>query len=213
MVTSDLIIQEILAHFPEPKIELKHKNAWQLFVSVVLSAQCTDKTVNETTAGLFKKYPDIESYLGINNEELEKLIYSTGFYKNKSRTILNAARFLKEKHDGQLPSTMEELLKVPGLGRKSANVILSALYKKNEGIVVDTHVSRVSKRLKLTGHKDPVKIERDLMSFFDRDQWGTLSIGLVLFGRYICKAKKPECSLCGLKGYCGFYEENNHKKD
>lgn len=211
MIKNERLIQEILNHFPEPKVELRYKNPWQLYVSVVLSAQCTDKTVNETTKELFSKYPDYESFLDLENEDLEKIIYSTGFYKNKAKTILNAARFLHEKHKGMLPSKMDELLRVPGLGRKSANVILSTLYEKNEGIVVDTHVMRVSQRLGITTSKDPVKIERDLMEYFHKNQWSTVSIGLVLFGRYICKAKKPDCEKCGLKASCNYFMGKSSK--
>lgn len=212
MLDQELVINEILYHFPHPKIELKYKNSWQLYVSVVLSAQCTDKVVNEVTTKLFNKYPEPSDFLNMDRKELEGLIYSTGFYKNKAKTILSAAHFLGEKYNGELPSSMEELLRVPGLGRKSANVILSSLYSKNEGIVVDTHVARVSKRLGLTGHNDPVKIEKDLMALFERSRWSTISIGLVLFGRYICRAKKPDCPECGLKEHCSFYSQNQKGK-
>lgn len=208
MISQKIIIKEILKHFPNPKIELKYDRPWQLYISVVLSAQCTDEVVNEVTKRLFDKYPDIDSYLKMENKELEDIIYSTGFYKNKAKTILNAAKFLWEKYEGKLPSSMKELIRVPGLGRKSANVILSSYFGRNEGIVVDTHVKRVSGRLDLSRHKDPVKIEKDLILFFNKENWSLISIGLVLFGRYICKARKPLCTKCSLTSYCNYFSSN-----
>lgn len=205
MLSEEALIEEILLHFPNPGIELQYNSSWQIYVAVVLSAQCTDKVVNEVTAKLFQKYPDSKSMLGIDQGELESLIYSTGFYKNKAKTLINAAVVLQEKYGGDLPSSMDELLRVPGIGRKSANVILSAHFKKHEGIVVDTHVSRIAQRLGLTDRKDPARIEKDLMAFFNVKNWGTINTGLVLFGRYICKAKKPDCHKCNLKKYCTFY--------
>ena len=198
------LLDEISKYFGDPHVELSYTNAWQLLVAVILSAQCTDERVNATTQELFALYPDIDDYLHMSTETLEALIYSTGFYKNKARHIIGAARYLCSHHNGRVPDTMEELVKVPGVGRKTANVILSAWFQKPCGIVVDTHVKRVSFRLNLTDSGSPDVIEKDLMKIFPREEWTVLSIGMVLFGRYRCMARQPRCAECGLKEYCRY---------
>lgn len=198
------VIEEILRRFGAPAVELRYESAWQLLVAVILSAQCTDERVNMTTQTLFSKYPDITDYTHMETGELEPLIYSTGFYKNKARHIIGAARYLAEHHGGRVPGSMEELTRIPGVGRKTANVILSAWFKKADGIVVDTHVKRVSLRLGLTGSAQPEKVEKDLMARFPRKTWTLLSIGLVLFGRYFCTARKPRCRECLLTEECRY---------
>ena len=207
MKKQDLIINEIKKKLGTPVVELKYNSAWQLLVAVVLSAQSTDITVNKITSKLFTKYPDIKDYLELKRSELEEIIYSSGFYKNKAKNILNAAKYICEYHNCEVPDTMEALVKVPGVGRKSANVILSDFFNKSEGIVVDTHVKRVANRLGLTSSSNPVIIERDLMNFFDKSDWNFISIGMVLFGRYVCKSKKPLCDECGLKEICLYYKD------
>ncbi len=200
----DKLIQEIIRRFGTPAVELHYKSAWQLLVAVILSAQCTDERVNMTTQALFSEFPDINDYTTMDGSDLEPLIYSTGFYKNKARHIIGAARYLTEHHGGKVPETMEELLRVPGVGRKTANVILSAWFRKADGIVVDTHVKRVSLRLGLTRSSQPEFIEKDLMARFPQKEWNLLSIGLVLFGRYFCTARKPRCSDCLLIEECRY---------
>jgi len=200
----DKVIEEITRRFGTPAVELHYKSAWQLLVAVILSAQCTDERVNMTTQALFSKYPDINDYTSMDTTRLETLIYSTGFYKNKARHIIGAARYLTEQHEGAVPGTMEELIRVPGVGRKTANVILSAWFGKADGIVVDTHVKRVSQRLGLTESSQPESIEKDLMGRFPQKEWKLLSIGLVLFGRYYCTARKPRCGECLLNKECRY---------
>ena len=200
-----LLLNEISATVGEPRIELRFDGEWQLLVAVILSAQCTDARVNKVTENLFSRYPDIRDYTSIDPEELRTYIYSTGFYKNKAKNIVGAARHICEHHHCRVPSSMDMLVKIPGVGRKTANVILSATHSEAEGIVVDTHVRRVSKRLGFTESDNPVTIEKDLMSAFPKRHWKTLSMGLVLFGRYVCKARKPACLSCGMKKYCEYY--------
>ncbi len=207
MDTVRLLISEINEKLGKPEIELHYSSHWQLLVAVILSAQCTDERVNKVTEILFEKYPNIGDYTELTAEELEKIIYSTGFYKNKSKNIIKAAQHICEKHDCVIPSQMESLVKVPGIGRKTANVLISATEEEPEGIVVDTHVKRVSKRLAMTKHDDPVKIEKDLMALIPKKDWKTISMGVVLFGRYICKSRKPLCDKCGLKDHCLYYEK------
>jgi endonuclease-3 len=186
--------------FPDARIALRYSNPWELLVAVILSAQCTDKKVNEVTEKLFKKYKTIKDYARVIQEEFEKDIYSTGFYKNKARHIRAAARMILEKYGGVLPRTMDELLKIPGIGRKTANVILGAAFEKSEGIVVDTHVIRLSKKLGLTHATNPDTIERDLMRIVPRKEWIAFSHMLIHYGRTYCPAKKHNHAECPLSG-------------
>jgi len=180
------INRELEKLFPESKIELDYKNSLQLLVAVILSAQSTDKKINEVTRNLFKKYRTLEDYVKASNKEFEKDIFQTGFYRNKTRNILGAAKLIKEKYNGKVPATMEELLTLPGVARKTANIVLYNAYGVVEGIAVDTHVARLAKKLDLTDHKDPVKIERDLMEIMPKSQWADFNHRLVLYGRDIC---------------------------
>jgi endonuclease III len=192
------ILKALKKLFPYSKIVLKFHNNWELLVAVQLSAQCTDKKVNEVTEKLFKKYRKLDDYLKAEPREFEKDIKSTGFYKNKTKNILAAAKYIKEKYKGKLPRTMEEMIKVPGVGRKSANVILGNAYGVVEGIAVDTHVMRLSQRLGLSDHKDPVKIERDLMAIIPKKEWFDFTYRLIDYGRKYCVArphKHEECPL------------------
>src|SRR3989338_3390654 len=175
--------------FPKAKIMLRYSNNWELLVAVQLSAQCTDKKVNEVTPALFKKYRTLDDYVRADRKEFEKAIYQTGFYRNKSRNILSAAKVIKEKFHGKLPRTMAEMVTIPGVGRKSANVILGNAYGVVEGIAVDTHVMRLAQWLGLTKHKDPIKIERDLMEIIPQKDWFLATYLLIDYGRKYCPAR------------------------
>ncbi len=192
--------------FPHPRVELDYQNALELMVATVLSAQCTDIKVNEVTVGLFKKYRCAEDYLRVGAEELEGDIRSTGFYRQKAKNIRAAMQILADEHDGEVPGEMEALTRLPGIGRKSANVLLGNLFGV-PGIVVDTHVGRVSRRLGLTQEEDPVKVERALGELLPKKQWTAFGQTLVLHGRYVCKARKPLCDECGMMAFCAFFAE------
>jgi len=179
--------------FPNAKIALNYGNNWELLVAVILSAQCTDKKVNEVTAKLFQKYKKLDDYIQANPKEFEKDIKSTGFYKNKAKNILKAAKIIKEKFRGQIPKTMEEMLTLPGVARKTANVVLGNAYGIVEGIAVDTHVRRLAIKFDLTDHKDPVKIEKDLMEIFPKKEWFPIAYRLIEYGRKICPARIHDC--------------------
>ena len=198
-------IQEIISRlekvFPD-KLELNFSNPLELLVAVILAAQATDKKVNEVTESLFKKYKSCEDYLKVPLEELEKDISSINYYKNKAKYIKSACQKIMEEFGGKVPDTMEDLVKLPGIGRKSANIILYNAFGKNEGIAVDTHVARVSQRLGLTKESKPEKIERDLMEQVPRELWGKFSNLLILLGRYICTAQKPKHFECPLYDLC-----------
>jgi endonuclease-3 len=193
--------------WPDARCTLDFKNPLELLVATVLSAQCTDERVNKVTKNLFKKYKTARDYASAKPEELEQDIRSTGFYRNKAKSIRGAAKILREKHEGRVPDTMDELVELPGVARKTANVVLGSAFGKAEGVVVDTHVRRLSKRLALTEHDDPVKIERDLMTLFPRRDWTALGHALVLHGRHVCRARKPLCGECTLNDICPSSEE------
>lgn len=189
--------------------ELNYGSIFELLVAVILSAQCTDKRVNSVTKELFKKYNKPEDFVNLSTEELEKLIFSCGFYKNKAKNIKKMSKDLIEKYNGEVPSTIEELMALSGVGRKTANVVLSEGFKKN-AFAVDTHVFRVSHRLSLSKAKTADKTEFDLKQVFDENLWSEIHFYMVLFGRYICKSQRPKCEECKLKQYCQYYKE---KKD
>jgi|UniRef100_A0A7C3WM21 endonuclease-3 len=186
----------------EPKIALKFSNPWELLVATILSAQTTDERVNMVTENLFKKYKSPEDYVKVPLEELEQDIKSINYYRNKAKFIKSCAQIIVEEYGGKVPDTMEELLKLPGVARKTANVVLSAGYGKNEGIVIDTHVARLSKRLDLSEEKNRDKLEQDLMKIVPRDEWANFSYLLIHHGRNVCKAKNPKCEECILKDIC-----------
>ena len=188
--------------YPKPKIPLYHRNAWELLVATILSAQCTDKRVNEVTPGLFRKYPTIHDFANANQAELGQDIRSTGFYNNKAKALIGAARKILSDYGGQVPKTMEELLTIPGVARKTANVVLGGYYHIPAGIVVDTHVQRVSRRLDLTKQTNPVKIEQDLMKILPKDKWIDFPLQLIYHGRALCIARKPRCMDCPLDPIC-----------
>jgi len=195
------IIKVLKKLFPTAKIALNYSNPWELLVAVVLSAQCTDKKVNEVTKNLFKKYKTLDDYIKANPREFEQDIKSTGFYKNKAKNILATARIIKEKFNGRVPKTMEELLTLPGIGRKSANVILGNAYGIVEGIAVDTHVRRLAKKLGLTKNTDPDKIEKDLMQIIPKKYWFPFTYWLIEYGRKYCPARPHNHNNCPLKKF------------
>ncbi|MFA9480404.1 endonuclease III [Phycisphaerales bacterium AB-hyl4] len=188
--------------YPHATCALKHRNAFELLVATILSAQCTDERVNMTTPALFEKYPTPAALAASKPADVEKLIRSTGFYRNKAKSIRGAAQTIVDHHAGEVPDTMDELLKLPGVARKTANVVLGNAFNQNVGVVVDTHVTRLSNRLGFTTHKDAKKIERDLMPLFPRKNWTMLSHLLIFHGRAICKARKPKCESCPLLKDC-----------
>ena len=185
--------------YPDAKCALNYKTPFQLMVATILSAQCTDKRVNIVTPPLFKKYPDPQSMCRLSQSQLETWIKSTGFYKNKAKAILGASKIVGDRYHGQVPKTMPELTALPGIGRKTANVILGNAYHIASGIVVDTHVGRITKRLGLTRHTDPVKIEQDLCKIVPKKDWIIFSHLIIFHGRAICTARKKDCCTCPLK--------------
>jgi len=188
--------------YPSVHCELDFRNPLELLVATILSAQCTDKRVNMVTPALFKKYRRAKDYANAPQAELENAIRSTGFYRNKAKSIRGAMHAIAEEYNGKVPETMEALRALPGVGRKTANVVLGNAFGKNEGIVVDTHVARLSQRLGLTKQKDPEKIERDLMKLVPREHWTNWSHWLIWHGRRRCYARKPDCSRCEVFKLC-----------
>lgn len=196
------IIAELDVIFPNATCALHHRNAWELLVATILSAQCTDERVNKVTPGLFAKYPTMEDLANAPQEELANDIKSTGFFNNKARSVIGAAKTILAKFDGKVPRNIEDLLTVPGAARKTSNVVLGTAFGITSGLVVDTHVSRISQRLDLTKNDDPVKIEQDLMKIIPRDRWILFSHQVIHFGRQICIARKPRCAACPLDPLC-----------
>lgn len=196
------IIQRLEEEHPDAKIALDFSNPLELLVATILSAQCTDERVNIVTKTLFKKYTKPEDYANANIAELEQDIKSTGFYHNKAKNIQNCCKLLAEKHHSQIPKTMEELVELPGVARKTANIVLYGAYGIIVGVAVDTHVRRLSQRLGLTENQDPEKIEKDLMNLTPKEKWMRLADLLVFHGRRVCNAKKPQCNTCVLNQIC-----------
>jgi len=188
--------------YPRPAVPLLHSNCWELLVATILSAQCTDKRVNEVTPGLFRKYPTIQDFASANQAELGMDIRSTGFFNNKSKSLIGAARKILADFAGEVPKTMAEMLTIPGAARKTANVVLGACHGVHEGIVVDTHVQRNAQRLDLTKNTNPVKIEQDLMKIIPPDKWFDFPLQLIYHGRALCVARKPICAECKLDPLC-----------
>lgn len=204
--TAPIRVNAILAgldeSYPEATCELKHENAFQLVISTILSAQCTDVRVNQVTETLYKKYTKPEDFAYANPADLEAEIRPTGFFRNKTKSIIGASKAIVERFGGQVPRTMEEILTLPGVARKTANVVLGCAYGIASGVVVDTHVMRLSQRLDLTRNKDPKKIEQDLMAILPQDKWIQFSHQLIWHGRRVCFARKPRCSECNLEKLC-----------
>ena len=196
------IVERLYARFPDAHCALDHENPLQLLVATILSAQCTDARVNMVTKDLFRSYRTAADYANADPALFEQQIRSTGFFRNKTKSVLGMARALVARHGGRVPDTMEELVPLPGVGRKTANVILGTAFGKNEGVVVDTHIARISRRLGLTKHDDPVKIEQDLMKLVPRAEWTRFGHTLIQHGRQICHARKPLCEACPVVDLC-----------
>ncbi|MFH1868096.1 MAG: endonuclease III [Candidatus Omnitrophota bacterium] len=196
------IIKVLRQAYPNSRVSLNSQNPFQLLVSTILSAQCTDKRTNEVCERLFKKHKNIESFAKVRQRVLEKEIYSTGFYRHKAKNVIAASKKILSTHKGRVPKTMEELTALPGVGRKTANIILSSAFRKAEGIAVDTHVKRLSGRLGLSGQSGPGKIERELLEVVPKSDWLDFNYILVNHGRNTCKARKPLCSDCVIARLC-----------
>lgn len=196
------ILKSLKKEYPEARTALNFKTPFELLAATILSAQTTDAHVNKVTEALFKKYRSVKDFADADLETFQKDVSSVNFYRNKAKNIQGSARMIVERFNSQVPRTMEELTSLPGVARKTANIILSNVYGINEGIAVDTHVKRVSFRLGLTKNEDPVKIEKDLMAITPKDEWGNLSHLLIFHGRKICQAKKPKHSECALYDIC-----------
>ena len=195
-------LTRLVAEYPDAHCELDHRNAFELLAATILSAQCTDKRVNLVSPVLFARYPDAAALATADPTDVEDIIRPTGFFRNKTKSLIGMAQALVADHGGDVPATMDQLRVLPGVGRKTANVVLGNAFGMNEGVVVDTHVARVSARLGLTRQTDPVKIERDLMALFPREHWALLSHLLIFHGRRVCVARKPRCAECVLASFC-----------
>ena len=196
------IYEILLAEYPDAKCALEHASPYELAVATILSAQCTDARVNMVTPALFRRYPDPESLAAAIPADLEEVIRSTGFFRNKTRNLIGMANELVEAHGGQLPRGMKELSALPGIGRKTANVILGNAFGIDEGVVVDTHVKRLAGRMRFTTQSTPEKIEKDLMALFPRRVWTMLAHLLIQHGRQVCNARKPKCNQCAISHLC-----------
>lgn len=199
---ADEILRRLLALYPDAHCELDYRNPYELAVATILSAQCTDKRVNMVTPELFRRWPDAEALAQAPREEIEQVIQSTGFYRNKAKSLSGFATQLVEKHGGEVPAEMDALVVLPGIGRKTANVVLGNAYGINDGIVVDTHVQRLARRFGLTKESDRVKVERALIPLFPRERWTMLSHLMIWHGRRTCDARKPKCGDCALADIC-----------
>jgi len=188
--------------YPDVTCALTHASAWELVVATILSAQSTDVNVNRVTPELFRKYPTVEAFAALSPEQLEPDVRSTGFFRNKSKSVVGAAKKIVADFGGQVPDEMDKLLTLPGVARKTANVVLGSWFKKAEGVVVDTHVHRISRRLELTTQDDPQKIEQDLMKIIPREKWILFSHQIIWHGRKLCIARKPKCADCALENLC-----------
>jgi endonuclease-3 len=192
----------LAAQYPDAVVELDHRNAFELLCATILAAQSTDKMINTLTPALFARYPDAHALAAADPAELEPMIFKSGFYRMKARSLIGMARALVERHGGAVPDRMEDLVALPGVARKTANVVLSSCVGKQEGVVVDTHVTRLAQRLGLSTHTDPVKIEQDLMEILPRPSWGDVAHRLIWHGRRVCFARAPACETCTLAPVC-----------
>ena len=200
--TARQVLAALQQRYPHPRTHLDAQNAWELLVATVLAAQCTDARVNTVTPELFRRWPTPAALAEAPIEELEGVIRPTGFYHSKAKNLLGAARRVCDVFDGQIPQNIEDLISIPGVARKTANVVLFGAYGINEGLAVDTHVKRIAYRLGLTDETDPIPIERDLMKLFPREEWGDVNHRMVWFGREVCDARKPLCDTCEMLSFC-----------
>jgi endonuclease-3 len=196
------ILAKLDEAYPDANCELRHENPFQLLISTILSAQCTDVRVNQVAETLYKKYPDAQAFAYATPSELEMEIRPTGFFRNKTKSVMGASKAILERFGGEVPRTMEEILTLPGVARKTGNVVLGTAYGITSGIVVDTHVLRLSKRLDLTRNEDPKKVEQDLMQVIPREKWIQFSHQIIWHGRRVCHARKPKCTECNLESLC-----------
>ncbi len=196
------ILRRLNRDYPRAECALHHRSAWELLVATILSAQCTDERVNKVTPGLFAAYPTVFDMAAAPVETIERLVHTTGFFRNKAKSLKGAAQRIVDEFGGEVPSKMEHLLTLRGVARKTANVLTGTWFGKATGVVVDTHVQRISTRLELTSEKDPKKIERDLMAQLPRTRWVQYSHQIIHHGRQVCKARKPQCDECGLFALC-----------
>ncbi len=196
------VFRILQAEYPTATVALRHRNPYELTVATILSAQCTDERVNQVTPELFRRWPGPEDLAGARQEEVEGVIHSTGFFRNKAKNLIGMAEAVVDEHGGEIPRSMKELVALPGIGRKTANVILGNAFGLDEGVVVDTHVARLSRRLGFTREKSPVKVEQDLTKVFPRDRWTLLAHLLIWHGRATCKARKPRCGECVVAQLC-----------
>jgi endonuclease III len=196
------VVRRLHAEYPDAHCSLEHRDAFELLAATILSAQCTDERVNMVTPALFRRYPAPRDLAGARQEDVEELIRSTGFFRNKAKSLLGMAHALVERHAGAVPADMAALVALPGVGRKTANVVLGNAFGIDEGVVVDTHVKRVSGRLALTSHTDPERIEQDLMKLIERDEWTEVSHLFIFHGRAVCRAPTPRCEVCVLADIC-----------
>jgi endonuclease-3 len=204
---ASIVFERLKKVHPDAHCELNHSNPFELLLATILSAQCTDARVNMVTPALFKKYPTPQKLAKAKLEDVEEVIKSINFFRNKSKSLIGCAQMLVEKHQGEIPQTVEELSELPGVGRKTANVVLGNAFNINTGIVVDTHVKRTAHLLGLTKETDPAKVELDLMKLFPNEQWTDLSHLLIFLGRRTCVARRPQCDLCNLKDVCAAKEK------
>jgi endonuclease-3 len=202
MNKAEKIWSALKKHYPKTPLPLRHRSAFELLVATILSAQCTDEQVNAVTPRLFAVYPKPKALAKAVHGELEKLVYSTGFYRTKARHLIAMAKILVKRYQGRVPESMPELLELPGVARKTANVVLSGYFKKHEGIVVDTHVIRLTRRLGLVQAKNPVQIEQELMVLIPKPDWAHFSLALIYHGRALCRARNPRCVECFLLSLC-----------
>ncbi len=196
------LLRRLNKDYPDVQCALHHRSAWELLAATILSAQCTDVRVNKVTPGLFEKLPTVYDMAAVQPTVLEREIQSTGFFRNKTKSLIGAAKKIISDHGGEVPNTMEQLLALPGVARKTANVVLGSWFGKATGVVVDTHVQRISQRLDLTRHTDPVKIEKDLMEILPKKRWVLFSHQIIHHGRGVCLARKPRCAECSLEDLC-----------
>jgi endonuclease-3 len=196
------VYDRLAREYPDAHCELDHENAFQLLAATILSAQCTDRRVNMVTPALFKRYPNPRALANAKQEDVEELIKTTGFFRSKAKNLIGMATALVERFGGEVPRTIEELVTLPGVGRKTANVILGNAFGINAGVVVDTHIGRLSRRLGFTKQSDPVKVEQDLMQLFPRENWTLLAHLLIFHGRRVCEARRPKCEVCLLNDLC-----------
>jgi endonuclease-3 len=196
------ILAKLDEAYPNATCELNHKNAFELLIATILSAQCTDVRVNQVTATLFKKYPDAKAFAYASPSELEHEIRPTGFFRNKTKSVMGTSKGILENFGGEVPRAMEQILTLPGVARKTANVVLGTAYGIPSGIVVDTHVQRIANRLDLTRNEDPKKIEQDLMQLIPKDKWIQFSHQIIWHGRRVCQARRPKCAECNMESLC-----------